>query len=117
MQQQEGVHTICIDTKHLIIDKQLLNHINTNYSYTEVIKSIGDSMEPDISNDSLVFIDNNDTNIKDKRIYFINKENTLYKKRIKDNRYYMNSSNTIYNDTELIEYNLIGKAKGVLIKL
>lgn len=55
-----------IDPKPLIVDKQLLDHINTNYSYTEVIKSLGDSMEPVISNDSLVFIDKNDTHVKNK---------------------------------------------------
>ncbi len=47
------------DTTSLIIDKQLLDYINTNYSYTEVIRSIGDSMEPEIPNDSLIFIDKN----------------------------------------------------------
>ena len=49
---------------------------------------------------ALLIIDKNDTYIKDKSIYLINKEDTLYIKRIriKDNTYYMNSTNTIYND-------------------
>lgn len=108
-----------IDPKPLIVDKQLLDHINTNYSYTEVIKSLGDSMEPDIQNDSFVFIDKNDTYIKDKDIYLINTNNTLYIKRIeqRDNKYYMVSLNHIYNDEELNEFEVVGRVKGVLTKL
>lgn len=108
-----------LDTTSLIIDKQLLDHINTNYSYTEVIKSIGDSMEPEIPNDSLVFIDKNDTYINDKNVYLINTNNTLYIKRIKQksNTYYMSSTNTIYNDIELDTFNIVGRVKGILVRL
>ena len=108
-----------METTPLVIDKQLLDHLNTNYSYTEVIRSIGDSMEPDVPDDSLVFVDKNDTYIKDKSIYLINKDNTLYIKRIriKEDTYYMSSTNTIYNDIELKEFDILGKVKGILVKL
>ncbi len=114
-----GVINYHLDTTSLIIDKQLLDHINTNYSYTEVIRSIGDSMEPEIPNDSLIFIDKNDTYINQKNIYLINTNNTLYIKRIKQksNTYYMCSCNTIYNDIELDTFNIIGRVKGILVKL
>jgi len=109
-----------MDTTSLVIDKQLLDYLNTNYTYTEIIKNIGDSMEPDVPDSSLVFIDRNDTYIKDKSIYLINKDNTLYIKRIKidkHNTYYMNSSNNIYNDIELNKFEVVGRVKGILTKL
>lgn len=107
------------DSKPLIIDKQLLDHINANYSYTEVIKSLGDSMEPDIPNNSLVFIDKNSTDIKDKGIYLINTLSGLYIKslKVKENKYLMKSTNTIYNDIELDEFDIIGRVKGVFHSL
>ncbi|MAC84694.1 MAG: hypothetical protein CL624_11245 [Arcobacter sp.] len=76
-------------------------------------------MEPNIPNDNLVFVDKNDTYIKDKNIYLINHEDTLYIKRIKvkEDKYYMNSTNDIYNDIELKEFVIIGKVKGILIKV
>ena len=45
-----------LNTNELVIDQQLLDHIEANYTYTEVIRNIGDSMEPDIPNDSVVVI-------------------------------------------------------------
>jgi repressor LexA len=114
-----GAINTYIDSKPLVIDKQLLDHINANYTYTEVIRSVGDSMEPDIPNDSLVFVDKNDTYIKDKNVYLINHEDTLYIKRIriKDDTYYMCSSNNIYKDIKLDVFEIIGKVKGILSKI
>ena len=114
-----GSFNTYIDTKPLIIDKQLLDHINSKYSYTEVIRSIGDSMEPDIPGESLIFIDKSDTYIKDKNIYLINTNDTLYIKRIKikDDTYYMSSTNSIYNDIKLDEFEVIGRVKGILSKI
>lgn len=108
-----------LDTTSLVIDKELLDHIDTNYNYTEIIKNTGDSNEPDIPDNSLVFIDKNDTYIKSNSIYLINTHDGLYIKRIHINKdkYYMKSINSIYNDIELIEYEVIGRVKGVLIKI
>lgn len=57
-----GAINYSIDTKPLIIDKELLNYINSSYKYTEIIKVFGDSMNPLIKDNSLIFID---TSIKD----------------------------------------------------
>jgi len=108
-----------LDTTSLVIDKQLLDHIETNYSYTEIIKNVGDSNEPDIPDNSLLFIDVNDTYINSKSIYLINTPEGLYIKRIRisKDKHYMKSINSIYDDIELTEYKVIGRVKGVLIKL
>lgn len=107
-----------VNPETLIIDKQLLDHINSNYKYTEVLQALGESMEPDIKDSSLIFVDKSDTDIKSNEIYLLNVEDSLYIKRIKqiDNKYYMNSINDIYEDVELNEYIVIGKVKGVLNK-
>ncbi|PLY08882.1 MAG: LexA family transcriptional repressor [Arcobacter sp.] len=108
-----------LNTTNLIIDQQLLDHIEANYTYTEVIKNIGDSMEPDIPNDSLIFIDKNDKTIIDKKIYLINSREGLYIKRIliKDKEYYMNSTNLLYANIKLSDEEIVGRVKGMLIKL
>ncbi len=108
-----------LDTTSLVIDKELLDHIDTNYNYTEVIKNIGDSNEPDIPDNSLLFIDKSDTYINSKSIYLINTNDGLYIKRIhiKENKHYMRSINNIYKDIQLEEYEVIGRVKGVLLKL
>lgn len=108
-----------MDTTSLVIDKELLNHIDTNYNYTEIIKNTGDSNEPDIPDNSLLFIDKNNTYIKSNSIYLINTADGLYIKRIhiKEDKHYMKSINSIYNDIELTEYEVIGRVKGVLIKI
>lgn len=46
-----------IDTNPLVIDKQLLDHINSSYKYTDVLQVFGESMEPDVKGGSLVFVD------------------------------------------------------------
>ena len=114
-----GAYNTYIDTKPITIDKELLDHIEANYSYTEVIKSIGESMEPLIPDNSLVFIDKNDKTIISTGVYLINTHEGLYIKRIKliDTKYYMNSINSIYEDIELLEYEVIGRVKGILTKL
>ncbi len=108
-----------LNTNELVIDQQLLDHIEANYTYTEVIRNIGDSMEPDIPNDSLVFIDKNDKSIIDKRIYLINSREGLYIKRIliKDKEYYMNSTNLLYANIKINDEEIVGRVKGVLLKL
>lgn len=108
-----------LDTTSLVIDKELLDHIDANYYYTEIIKNVGDSNEPNIQDNSLVFIDKNDTYIKSNSIYLINTSDGLYIKRIhiKEDKHYIKSINNIYNDIELTEYEVIGRVKGVLIKI
>ncbi len=58
-----GAINYSIDSIPLILDKQLLDHINSSYNYTEVIQVLGDSMEPNIKDESLIFIDKSNTDI------------------------------------------------------
>lgn len=41
-----GAINYSINSEPLIIDKQLLNYINSSYKYTEIIKVFGESMNP-----------------------------------------------------------------------
>lgn len=107
-----------IDSTPLVIDKQLLDHINSSYKYTEVIQVLGESMEPDIKDESLVFIDKSEVKINSTGIYVINTIDGLHVKRIKmkDNRYFMCSLNKQYTDIKLDEFEVIGQVKGVYSK-
>lgn len=67
----------------LILDKQLLDHINSSYKYTEILQIFGESMEPDIKDGSLVFVDKSKVDIKKSGIYLINTRDGLYIKKIK----------------------------------
>lgn len=72
-----------IDANPLIIDKQLLDHINSSYKHTEVLQAFGESMEPDIKDGSLLFIDKSKADINDRGIYLVNTNDGLYIKSIK----------------------------------
>ena len=61
-----------INSEPLIIDKQLLDYINSSYKYTEVLQVFGESMEPDIKDGSLIFVDKSKKEIDYKSIYVIN---------------------------------------------
>lgn len=108
-----------INTEPLIIDKQLLDHINSSYKYTEIIKVFGESMEPDIKDGSLVFMDKSKKEIDNKSIYLVNTKDGVFIKRLilKDNEYYMQSINAIYNDMKIEEFDIIGRIKGILIRM
>lgn len=108
-----------INTEPLIIDKQLLDHINSSYKYTEIIKVFGESMEPDIKDGSLVFVDKSKKEIDNKSIYLVNTKDGVFIKRLilKDNEYYMQSINAIYNDMKIEEFDIIGRIKGILIRM
>lgn len=107
-----------VNPETLIIDRQLLDHINTNYKYTEVLQALGESLEPDIKDNSLIFVDKSDTIIKSNNIYLINVDDSLYIKRIRqfNDKYYMSSINELYEDIELNEFHILGKVNGVLNK-
>ncbi|WP_294962007.1 S24 family peptidase [Sulfurimonas sp.] len=105
----------------LIIDKTILDHINSSYKYTEVLKSFGESMEPDIRDDSLVFIDKNQINITKDGIFAINTNNGLFLKNIelKNDKIILKSSNKLYKDIYLHvnEVHIIGRVCGVFLKV
>ena len=103
----------------MIIDKQLLDYINSSYKYTEVLQVFGESMEPDIKDGSLIFVDKSKKDINEKDIFLINTIDGVFVKKIniKYNRYYMKNNNTIYNDIELNNFDILGKVCGVIIKI
>ena len=114
-----GVNNYKLDETPLIIDKQLLEYINANYRHTEVIQALGDSMEPDIKDTSLLFIDRSRKELNSKSTFVIRVENELYVKKIKkrDNNYYMSSTNKYYGDIKLENFEVIGEVKGVYTKI
>ena len=109
-----------INPEPLVIDKQLLDYINSNYKYTEVLQVFGQSMEPDIKDGSLIFIDRSKKDINNKDIFLINTKDGLYVKHIKVNndKVILKSNNQTFNDIHLNshEVDIIGKVCGVLIK-
>ena len=108
-----------INTEPLIIDKQLLDHINSSYKYTEVLQVFGESMEPNIKDGSLIFVDKSKKDINDKDIYLINTIEGIFVKKLKiaDNRYYMKSINPVFSEIELNLFDIIGTVKGILVKV
>jgi len=106
-------------TKALIIDKQLLDHINSSYKYTEIVQVFGESMEPDIKDGSLVFVDKSKTNINTPGVYLISTSDGLYIKqiKIKYNKYYLYSTNKEYKEIQIDKFEVVGRVKGVFINI
>jgi len=107
-----------IDLTSLVIDKQLLDYINSSYKYTEVLHVFGDSMEPDIKDGSLVFVDKSNVDINRPGVYLIHTPDGLHVKRIKaqGTHYYMSSINKQYVDIKLDEFQVVGEVKGLFQK-
>ena len=104
-----------LNTEPLIIDKQLLLHINSSYKYTEIIKVLGDSMNPLINDNSLIFVDTSIKEINDTYIYVLNINGEIYIKYVKKEKeyYYIKSINQGYEDIKVKELIVIGKVTGV----
>ena len=110
-----GAINYSINTEPLIIDKQLLNYINTSYKYKEIIKVFGESMNPLIKDNSLIFIDTSIKDIKDKHIYVVNINGEIFIKYIQINKnyYHLKSINLDYEDIKVKDLVVIGKVTGV----
>lgn len=110
-----------IKTEPLIIDKQLLDYINSSYKYTEVIKTFGESMEPDIKDGSLIFLDKSKKEIDSTNIYVINAPDGIFIKKLNmyNDKVYLKSQNQAYNDIwfKIDEVDIVGRVCGVLFKL
>ena len=104
-----------LNSTPLVIDKQLLDHINSSYKYTEVLQVFGESMEPDIKDGSLVFVDRSKVDLNSSGIYIIRTQDGVYIKQVKlkDNQCHMCSINAQYKDVKLNEFEVIGQVKGV----
>ena len=105
----------------LIIDTQVLDYINSNYKYTELIKVNGDSMYPFIHEDSLIFVDTSNKGINNKDVFVVNVNDELFIKQIiyQGNSFTLKSFNSEYKDINVKadELVVIGKVKGVLNKI
>ena len=108
-----------IDPTPLVMDKLLLDYINSSYKYTEVLHVFGESMEPDIKNGSLVFIDKNQLDINRQSVFAISTPDGLFIKKIKvkGSEYYMCSYNNNYKDIKLEEFEVIGRVTGIYNKI
>lgn len=108
-----------LNTEPLIIDKQLLLHINSSYKYTEIIKVLGDSMNPLINDNSLIFVDTSIKEINDTYIYVLNINGEIYIKYVKKEKeyYYIKSINQDYEDIKVKELVVIGKVTGVFNRI
>ncbi len=114
-----GAINYSINTEPLILDKQLLDYINSSYKYTEIIKVFGESMNPLIKDNSLIFIDTSIKDIKDKNIYAVNLTGEIFIKQIiiKKDYYYLTSINPDYEDIKVKDLVVIGKVTGVFNKI
>jgi len=114
-----GAINYSINTKPLIIDKELLNYINSSYKFTEIIKVFGDSMSPIIKDNSLIFIDTSIKDIKDKHIYVLNINGEIFVKQIiiRKDYYHLKSINIDYEDIKVNDLVLIGKVTGVFNRI
>ena len=108
-----------INPEPLIIDKQLLDHINSSYKYTEVLQVFGESMEPDIKDGSLIFVDKSKKDINDKDIFLVNINGEIFIKRIniKEDDFILKSFNQNYIDQKVENLIVIGKVKGVFYSI
>lgn len=114
-----GAINYSVNTEPLIIDKQLLNYINSSYKYTEIIKVFGESMNPLIKDNSLIFIDTSIKDIKDKYIYVVNVNGEIFVKQIiiRKEHYHLKSINLDYEDIKVKDLVVIGKVNGVFNKV
>jgi len=116
-----GATNYKIEFSSLTTDKQLLDYINSSYKYTEALHVSGDSMEPNIKDGSLVFVDKSKTTIDMKSTYIVNTNDGLFIKRIelKDDKIILKSTNNDFNDiiTTSSDISIIGRVCGVFSKV
>lgn len=110
-----------INSEPLIIDKQLLDHINSSYKYTEVLQVFGESMEPDIKDGSLIFVDKSKKDINKKGIFVVSAKDEIYIKIIKQEQsnILLQSINEEFNNIRfnIDEIDIIGKVCGIIKKI
>lgn len=117
-----GINDV-IDPTPVVIDKQFLDHINSSYKYTEILKVSGDSMEPNIQENSLIFIDKSKIDINTPGVYVVNTlDGVMIKKiRICDTNCDMIMLESLNKEYKSIQMNInnieiIGRVCGLLIK-
>ncbi len=86
-----------------------------NYKHIHALRVLGDSMEPNIKSNSIVFVDTNDLSEVNNAVYVINYAGEIYIKRLEflDNLVLLKSDNIIYNtiNADKNEIEVIGKVR------
>jgi len=110
-----------IDSTPVVIDKVFLNHINSSYKYTELLSVTGDSMEPDIKENSLIFIDRSKIDINTPGVYVINTLDGVLIKKVSilnNDKIMLESFNKEYETLQVSadDVEVVGRVCGVFIK-
>ncbi len=102
---------------YIIVDKMFIDYLNIDHTNTEIIIVTGDSMQPTIKDDTIVFIDKN-IHEPIEGIYAFESDGGLYVKRFEDIgiQYRIISDNITYGEHIVLkeEVTLIGKVAGQL---
>jgi repressor LexA len=103
----------CQELEYLVMPKVFLKDLSEKY--IQAIKIIGDSMEPNIKSNSVVFIDTNDKEKLNNAVYVVNLAGEIFIKRLEflDDTVLLKSDNIIYNTiaAKKSEIKIIGKVK------
>jgi len=105
---------------YIILDNLFVNYLNIDHETTELIIVTGDSMEPTIKDNTMVFIDKKIEN-EVKGIYAFETSQGLFVKRLElyDGIYKVISDNDDYEAQYTLgqELNIIGKVSGQLARV
>ncbi len=108
------------DAKELTIDSEILYKLGVhNPKEVEALNVIGDSMEPTLKNEDIVFINRNQKDFRKGGIYIVSTPNGLFIKRLQfqaNGMLSLISDNSSYSD-ELVhidDVEVLGKVVGVL---
>lgn len=103
----------CQELEYLVMPKVFLKDLNEKH--IQAIKIVGDSMEPNIKNNSIVFVDTNDKDKLNNAVYVVNLAGEIYIKRLEflGDTVLLKSDNIIYNTiaAKNSEIKIIGKVK------
>jgi hypothetical protein len=99
------------------IDQRIINNISSSSKELEAIHINGESMEPTLKDDSIVFVDRTQTNIKKDGIFVASTNAGLFVKRVRrraDGMVELISDNKTYSPEVLIadEVTIIGRVVG-----
>lgn len=107
------VNEDCQELEYLVMPKVFLKDLNEKY--IQAIRIIGDSMEPNIKNNSIIFVDTNDKDKLNNAVYVVNLAGEIYIKRLEflGETVLLKSDNIIYNTIPVknSEIKIIGKVK------
>jgi phage repressor protein C with HTH and peptisase S24 domain len=116
-----GINDV-INPTPIVIDKQFLDYINSSYKCTEVLKVFGDSMEPIIQENSLIFVDRSKTDINIPGVYVVNTLDGLMIKKVSfvnDDVIMLESLNKNYETLQMSidDVEIVGMVCGVFMKV